>query len=134
MKKLQGTSSKTTKDIKVTVITEYDVKNSCPSECRYVFCYNISIENKRFEPIRLLKRKWHIFDFGFGFTEVAGDGVIGLVPEIKPGENFGYFSNVILRSGLGTMCGTYLIQNTITEEVFEVEISKFNLFSTVLSN
>ncbi len=127
-------NSKTTNAVKVTVVTEYDVKNSFPSENRYVFRYNINIENQRADTIKLLKRKWLIYDVGFGFTEVSGDGVIGLVPEIKSGEKFGYFSNVILRSGVGNMSGSYLVQNMLTDEVFEVEIPKFNLHSEVLSN
>lgn len=115
-------------------MTEYDAKNSFPSENRYVFRYNITIENLNQDSIRLLKRKWLIYDVGFGFTEVNGDGVIGLTPEIKPGEKFGYFSNVILRSGVGNMSGSYLVKNTLTDENFEVEIPKFNLHSEVLSN
>ena len=39
------------------------------------------------------------FDVGFRYTEIIGDGVIGLTPEIGTNENFAYFSNVMLRSG-----------------------------------
>ena len=127
-------NSKTTNSVKVTVKTEYDVKNSFPSENRYVFRYNITIENQGQDAIKLLKRKWLIYDVGFGFTEVSGDGVIGLTPEIKPGEKFSYFSNVILRSGVGNMSGTYFVRNSLTEDTFEVEIPKFHLHSEVLSN
>ena len=100
--------SKTTDSVRVTVVTEYDVKNSFPSENRFVFRYSITIENLKENSIKLLKRKWLIYDVGFGFTEVSGDGVIGLTPEIHPGESFSYFSNVILRSGVGNMSGIYL--------------------------
>ena len=80
--------SATTFDIKVSVKPEYDPKNSFPSENRFVFRYNITIENLSENPIILLKRKWLIYDVGFGFTEVEGDGVIGLTPEILPQEQF----------------------------------------------
>lgn len=126
--------SKTTLNIKVSVIPEYDSKNSFPSENRYVFKYNITIENKADFPIKILKRKWLIFDVGFGFTEIIGDGVIGLTPEIPKGENFDYFSNVMLRSGVGNMSGKYLVKNMETQESFEIDIPKFNLLSEVLSN
>ena len=126
--------SKITDSVKVTVITEYDIKNSFPSENRFVFRYRITIENQKEEPIQLLKRKWLIYDVGFGFTEVSGEGVIGLTPEILPGETFSYFSNVILRSGVGNMRGNYFLRNLLTDENFEVDIPKFSLMAEVLSN
>jgi len=126
--------SQTTSNIKVSVIPEYDSKNSYPSENRYVFKYNITIENDGDFPIKVLKRKWLIFDVGFGFTEILGDGVIGLTPEIPVNENFTYFSNVMLRSGVGHMSGKYLVRNTETDENFEIDIPKFNLLSELLSN
>jgi len=125
---------KTTNSVQITVSTEYDVKNSFPSENRFVFSYHITIENQRKESIQILKRKWLIYDVGFGFTEVVGDGVIGLTPEIKPGESFSYFSNVILRSGVGNMSGSYLVFNMLTDRNFEIDIPKFNLMAEVLSN
>jgi len=126
--------SQTTSNIKVSVVPEYDSKNSYPSENRYVFKYNITIENDGDFPIKVLKRKWLIFDVGFGFTEIIGDGVIGLTPEIPVNENFTYFSNVMLRSGVGHMSGKYLVRNMETDENFEIDIPKFNLLSEVLSN
>ena len=126
--------SKTTLDIKVSVLPEYDIKNSFPSDNRFVFRYNISIENLGRDAIKLLSRKWLIFDLGFGFTEVAGDGVIGLTPTIEPGGNFTYFSNVLLRSGVGNMSGYFYCTNILTDEKIEIEVPKFNLVAEVLSN
>lgn len=126
--------STTTFDIKVTVIPEYDVKNSFPSANRFVFRYTITIENLGKDPVQLLRRKWLIYDLGFGFTEVSGDGVIGLTPEILPGDNFTYFSNVMLRSGVGNMQGIYYCVNLANKEQLEIEVPKFNLVSQVLSN
>ncbi len=126
--------SKITSQIKVSVLTNYDIHNSFPSENRNVFRYTIDIENLGNEDVRLLKRKWMIYDLGFGFTEVNGDGVIGLTPLLKPSETFSYFSNVILKSGVGNMEGIYEFINENTKEIFEVVIPKFNLVSEVLSN
>ncbi|WBV60713.1 Co2+/Mg2+ efflux protein ApaG [Chryseobacterium camelliae] len=126
--------SKITSNIRVSVVPEYDSKNSYPSENRYVFKYNIVIENNGDFPIKVLKRKWLIFDVGFGYTEIVGDGVIGLTPDIEPDGNFAYFSNVMLRSGVGNMSGKYLVRNEQTKENFEIDIPKFNLLSEVLSN
>lgn len=126
--------STTTFDIKVSVVPQYDTKNSFPAENRFIFRYNITIENLGLEAVQLLRRKWLIFDLGFGFTEVAGEGVIGLTPIIDPGDNFTYFSNVLLRSGVGNMSGLFYCQNLLTKEILEIEVPKFNLVSAVLSN
>ena len=126
--------SSTTFDIKVSVVPQYDIKNSFPAENRFVFRYNISVENLSQDSIKLMSRKWLIFDLGFGFTEVAGDGVIGLTPTIEPGETFTYFSNVLLRSGVGNMSGVFYCQNLLINQTLEIEVPKFNLVAEVLSN
>ncbi|MBP7174252.1 MAG: ApaG domain [Cloacibacterium sp.] len=109
-------------------------KNSSPIDDSFYFKYYIDIENLRSHEVKLLKRKWVVYDTGFGFTEVSGDGVIGLTPKIKPGEVFTYFSHVNIHSGIGNMQGKYLFIDVETEDTFEVEIPKFSLLATVLSN
>ena len=126
--------STTTFDIKVSVVPQYDTKNSFPAENRFVFRYNITIENLGRDAVQLLRRKWLIFDLGFGFTEVAGEGVIGLTPIIEPGDDFTYFSNVLLRSGVGNMSGLFFCKNLLTKEMLDIEVPKFNLVAEVLSN
>lgn len=120
--------------IRVSVVPEYDIKNSFPAENRFVFRYNITIENLGTEAVKIQKRRWLIYDVGFGFTEVKGDGVIGLTPTIEPGDKFKYFSNVVLHSGVGNMQGNYILDNLLTNETFQVAIPKFNLVSEVLCN
>ncbi|SEF68841.1 ApaG protein [Halpernia humi] len=126
--------TKTTHGITINVQPEYDVKNSFPSENRFVFRYNIEIINNSNLNIKIMRRKWTIYDVGFGFTEVLGDGVIGLTPTLLRGETFNYFSNVVLRSGVGNMNGIFFINNILTDEVLELEIPKFSLLAEVLSN
>jgi ApaG protein len=126
--------TKTTHEITINVHPEYDVKNSFPSENRFVFRYNIEIINNSSLAIKIMRRKWIIYDVGFGYTEVLGDGVIGLTPTLLIGESFNYFSNVVLRSGVGNMSGIYFVNNILTDEVLELEIPKFNLLAEVLSN
>lgn len=121
-------------NIKVSVVPVYDIKNSFPSENRFVFRYNISIENLGKDPIQVLRRKWMIYDLGFGFTEVEGEGLIGLTPIIQSGETFTYFSNVLLRSGVGNMQGYFYCMNLITSENLEIEVPKFNLLTDLLNN
>lgn len=123
-----------TKVISISVEPLYDSKNSYPLDNRHVFQYNILIENNMDFPVKLLSRNWIIYDLGFGFTEVQGEGVIGLTPEIAPGNSFDYFSNVMLRSGIGYMHGTYTFLNLETNETFQIPIPKFSLYSMVLSS
>ncbi|MCC2590286.1 Co2+/Mg2+ efflux protein ApaG [Chryseobacterium sp. MFBS3-17] len=126
--------SKTTSQIKVTVVPEYDGKNSFPTENRFVFRYNVTIENFGSDAIVLQRRSWLIYDVGFGFTEVQGEGVIGLTPEIPPGGEFKYFSNVMIRSGIGNMYGMYSCRNVRNGDMVEVDIPKFNLIANILNN
>ncbi|MDV3675780.1 Co2+/Mg2+ efflux protein ApaG [Elizabethkingia anophelis] len=123
-----------THSIQIIVEPFYDVKNSSPIQERYIFTYHITIKNNGSVPIKLLKRKWQIYDVGFGGREVSGDGVIGMTPEIYPGEEFNYFSNVSLRSGVGAMQGNYLLMNLDSKDTFEVEIPKFSLITEVVYN
>lgn len=125
--------SKITSDVKVSVTATYDTFNSYPSENRFVFKYHIEIQNLGAETVKLLTRRWMIYDLGFGFTEVEGAGVIGLTPILETGETFTYFSNVILKSGVGNMEGSYQFES-FRKNIFSVEIPKFNLVSEVLSN
>ena len=125
--------SKITSEIKVSVTAEYDHFNSYPSENRFVFKYHIEIQNLGSKTVKLLSRRWMIYDLGFGFTEVEGAGVIGLTPILESGESFSYFSNVILKSGVGNMEGSYLFESFGKPDLY-VEIPKFNLVSEVLSN
>ena len=126
--------TKTTHGITINVQPEYDVKNSFPSENRFVFRYNIEIINNSQTAVKINRRKWIIYDVGFGFTEVLGDGIIGLTPTVQPTESFNYFSNVVLRSGVGTMMGNYFVTDISTKNEFEIVIPKFNLLAEVLSN
>ncbi|NAW51100.1 Co2+/Mg2+ efflux protein ApaG [Elizabethkingia argentiflava] len=123
-----------THSIHIIVETFYDTENSSPIDERYIFTYHITIKNNGSIPIKLLKRKWQIKDVVFGLREVAGDGVIGMSPEIYPGDEFNYFSNVSLYSGIGLMQGHYLLRNLNTKETFEVEIPKFSLIAEVVYN
>lgn len=132
--KIPAMESKITSNIRVTVVPSYDIKNSYPSDNRYVFRYNIFLENLGGAPVQLIKRSWLVYDIGYGFSHVEGDGVIGLTPEIFPTKDFGYFSNVVLRSGIGHMSGSYTFKNLLSGELFQVEVPRFDLVTAVLAN
>ena len=99
--------TKTTKDIKVTVLPHYMRDQSEPAENRYFWAYTIQVENHSKETFQLMNRVWKITD-GLGRTqEVRGSGVVGAQPVLKPGEAFEYTSGVPLETPSGIMVGEY---------------------------
>ena len=118
----------------VSVVPVYDAKNSYPSDNRFAFKYYITITNLGDERIKLQRRHWIIYDLAYGISEVKGEGVIGLNPVLDSGENFTYFSNVVLHSGMGRMQGIYTFENLDSGEILVADIPMFNLFASVLEN
>lgn len=120
--------SKTTHGIKVTAKSEYLKKDSSPGEGKFLWLYTITIENFNTHSVQLLRRKWLITDEqGLSFV-IAGDGVIGEQPVIKPGEGYKYLSGTPLSTPSGMMMGTYFLVSD-TGEMLEVDIPPFSLDS-----
>ena len=59
--------------------------------------------------------------------EVEGEGVVGRQPVLEPGEAHQYVSGCNLKSGLGKMRGTYLMERLANGQEFTVEIPEFTL-------
>lgn len=116
-----------TKGIKVTVESEYQPAYSSPSQYHYVFTYKVTIENQSENTIQLLRRHWHIHDAGFLIKEVEGEGVVGQQPILEPGQAHQYVSGCNLKSGIGKMLGTYLMEKIVDGQRFEATIPEFNM-------
>lgn len=117
-----------TRGIKVSVKPTYLEEQSDPEEDRYVWAYTVRIDNDSNSIVRLRTRRWRITD-SKGFTEeVAGDGVVGEQPEIRPGEGFEYTSGAPLATPSGLMVGSYGME-TNEGEAFDVDIPAFSLDS-----
>ena len=114
------------KKIFVAAKPAYVVEQSDPVNMKFVWAYEITIENQSNEIVQLLSRHWRITDTTGRVEEVRGTGVIGLQPLIKPGRRFIYTSFCQLATPQGTMEGFYEMQN-IDEEHFDVSIPKFIL-------
>ena len=115
-----------TRDILVRVVTSYLPDQSEPDERKYMWAYMIEIENHGLETVQLISRHWIITDAMNRVEEVAGPGVVGEQPEMKPREAFRYTSGCPLTTPSGTMRGTYQMV-TSTGEAFDVEIPEFSL-------
>jgi ApaG protein len=76
---------KETEGIRVTVRPVYLRDHSEPSQSHYVFAYFVRIENVGKLAAQLLTRRWLIHDsVGEGVdTEVIGEGVVGLHPQVR---------------------------------------------------
>ncbi len=114
-----------TEGVKVTVATEYQPEYSSPPQEHYVFTYKICIENCSEYTVQLLRRHWHIHDSNGSIREVEGEGVIGLQPVLEPGETHEYVSGCNLKTNIGKMKGTYLMERIVDGKQFRVRIPEF---------
>jgi ApaG protein len=119
--------SKVTEGVKVSVESFYQADYSNPVNGEYMFAYRVSIENNNTYPVKLLRRHWYIFDSNAAEREVEGEGVVGVQPQINPGEKYQYISGCNLRTEMGKMYGTYLMQNLLDKQDFEVNIPVFHM-------
>ena len=117
-----------TQGIRVSVSPSYLEDQSDPEEPRYVWAYTVRIDNESAEAVRLRTRHWQITD-SRGVTDiVAGEGVVGEQPIIRPGEGFEYTSGAPLSTPSGVMVGKYGME-TPDGDCFDVEIPAFSLDS-----
>lgn len=120
-------TSKISEGVRISVETFYQQDYSNPMAGEYMFAYRITIENNNTFPVKLLRRHWHIFDSNGQYREVEGDGVVGVQPTLNPAEQYQYVSGCNLRSEMGKMHGTYLMENLLSKQNFSVNIPVFEM-------
>jgi ApaG protein len=119
--------SKISQGIKISVETYYQPDYSNPVNSEFMFAYKITIENNNSFTVKLLTRHWHIYDSNGSIREVEGEGVVGVQPQINPGELYQYISGCNLRTEMGKMQGTYLMENMTNKKTFTVIIPSFKM-------
>lgn len=119
--------SKISAGITVSIETYYQPEYSHPVNSEFMFAYRITIENSNHFPVKLLYRHWHIYDSNGSIREVEGEGVVGVQPLINPGQSYAYISGCNLRSEIGKMSGTYLMENINNKKSFDVIIPAFDM-------
>ena len=120
--------SEITKSIRVTVVPAFLDEHSSPEDDKYVWAYEVRIENLGEETVQLINRYWSITN-SLGQTQtVRGPGVVGEQPVLKPGEYFEYTSGTPLSTPSGLMMGTYQMENN-DGKLFDVSIPAFSLDS-----
>ena len=119
--------SKISEGVTVSVETFYQPEYSNPLSNEFMFAYRITIDNNNAYPVQLLRRHWYIFDAAGSLREVEGEGVIGVQPQINPGTQYQYISGCNLKTEMGKMYGTYLMENLNSSKQFNVIIPSFEM-------
>lgn len=127
-------NSKISGGVKISVETFYQSEYSNPINNEFMFAYKITIENNNDFPVKLLRRRWHINDSNGSVKEVEGEGVVGVQPVIAPATSYQYISGCNLRSEIGKMHGTYLLENQHNKKTFNVIIPAFLLEAPLKMN
>ena len=115
-----------TKNIRVSVKTNFLSDQSDIENGLWVWSYQILIENNGNDKVQLIDRYWKITDATGIIKEVKGSGVIGEQPTIKPGEFFEYTSGTPLNKSSGFMSGNYRMINENNESFF-IDVPIFSL-------
>jgi ApaG protein len=126
--------SKISEGVEVSVEIFYQQDYSNPLNQEYMFAYRVTIENHNTFSIKLLRRHWFIFDSNGEHKEVEGEGVIGIQPILQPTENYQYVSGCNLKTEMGKMHGTYLMENQNNMERFYVKIPSFEMIVPFKNN
>ncbi len=123
-----------TEGVEVSVETFYQSDYSNPLNNEFMFAYRITIENHNAFSVKLLRRQWHIFDSNGEEREVEGEGVVGLQPVIASGRRHQYVSGCNLKTEMGKMYGTYLMENLNNKTTFTVQIPAFEMIVPFKNN
>jgi ApaG protein len=101
----------TEQPIIVKVDTEYLSQESEPDNSRFVFAYQITIQNRGNESTQLISRHWVVTDGNEGKKVYSGMGVVGEQPLITAGQSYKYSSGIVLDTPVGTMQGHYTMRD-----------------------
>lgn len=115
-----------TEDIVVRVRPSYLAGQSDPASKRWVWAYQVEIENRGEAQVQLMSRHWIITDAYGRVEEVRGAGVVGEQPVIGPGDSYSYASGCPLRTPSGSMVGAYSMTDD-SGRTFEAAIPAFSL-------
>jgi ApaG protein len=118
-----------TDGVRVSIETEYQQEYSSPVQAHFVFNYRIVIENNSEFTVKLLRRHWFIYDANGLMREVEGEGVVGQQPTLEPGTSHEYVSGCNLKTEMGKMRGTYLMERVVDGKQFTVIIPEFMLIA-----
>lgn len=115
-----------TAGVTVRVAVNFMPDQSRTEARRWFWVYHIRIENRRDDTIQLLTRHWRITDSRGMVSLVDGEGVVGEMPILGPGQTHDYVSGCELMTNMGSMEGHYTFADEDGER-FDVAIPFFPL-------
>lgn len=117
-----------TGDLTVRVAVSFLSEQSAPDQGRWFWSYHIRIENDGDRTVQLMERYWRIVDGRGNVHEVRGQGVVGEMPVITPGDSFDYVSGCPLDTPAGSMQGHYIFVDEEGDRI-TADIPEFALLS-----
>lgn len=123
-----------TRGIRISIVTNFEGAFYKNYRLHFAFGYKITIENQSRDSVQLTSRFWKIRDALNRTETVAGEGVVGRKPVLKPGESHSYRSGCLLASPFGAMSGFYKMVNLSSTRKFRVEIPSFKLSAAFALN
>ncbi len=96
-----------TDGITVRVAVSFLPEQSRIEAGKWFWVYHIRIENGSEHAVQLLTRHWRITDGRGEVSTVEGEGVVGELPLLTPGQSHDYVSGCPLTTPTGSMEGHY---------------------------
>ena len=121
--------SAVTRGVKVSVENYYQSDSSSPLQGEYMFAYRINIINESQDAVKLLRRHWFIVDSNGQVRAIEGEGVVGQQPVLEQNARYEYVSGCNLKTEVGKMYGTYLMERLYDNRQFFVSIPEFKLIA-----
>jgi len=86
----------------------YQPDMATPEDRPHCFAYFITIRNDSDITVTIKGRKWVVHEADGNKTVVEGDGVVGMFPELVPGELFDYHSFHLFAGEWAVATGSYI--------------------------
>lgn len=127
-------SDSVTDGIKINVTSAYVGKVPVGTVAtKNLFTYRVRVTNVGDNKAKLMGRQWIIQDDkGKIVDQVAGPGVVGNTPLLKPYDCFQYYSSAMLDSMQGAMHGSFQMLRTdsASQQEFDANIHPFRLIAS----
>ncbi|KAL0034138.1 hypothetical protein WJX79_011127 [Trebouxia sp. C0005] len=127
-------SDSVTDGIRINVTSAYIGKVPVSTVAtKNLFTYRVRVTNVGDNKAKLMGRQWIIQDDkGKVVDQVAGPGVVGNTPLLKPYDCFQYYSSAMLESMQGAMHGSFQMLRTdsASQQEFDANIQPFRLIAS----
>lgn len=117
-----------TDGVRIRVRPKFLHDESEPARAKFMWQYTVEVENESDRIWTIVRRHWKIVDSAGRLQAVDGEGVIGQMPTVGPGQRFSYTSGAPLATPSGMMTGTYDLVDDEGEEMV-ARIPAFSLDS-----